>query len=191
MSMRAIMRRRCTYLAVMALLVLLVGGCAGKATKSAPEQATTPQSSTTTVAPTTTGPAPMTAVELAWLKALPKLDAKIEKAIQASSEITPTVLRSLASAFHSCTLELQRLGVPSERLRPVYVLLKRACGEYEKGAKCFAAAADIGIPVSGTPESQAFDKALDCGFKSQPKGAVIMVKALNNGEDIKRKAETS
>jgi hypothetical protein len=191
MPLPTVVRRRSVHLAVIVLLVLLAGGCGGKTAKSAAEQSAAPQASTPTAAPTTTRPPPMTAAELAWLEALPKLDAKIDKAIQGSTLITPAVLRSMASAFRSCTLGLQRLGLPSERLRPVYELVKRGCGEFDKGAKCFATAASLGTPLDGTPQRRALDKAMDCGFKSQPKAVTLLVRGFNKGEEMKSTFGTS
>ena len=76
-------------------------------------------------------------------------------------------------------------GSPSDRLEPVYVLVKKACKEYDKGAACFTTAARIGIPFAGSPEDRRRDKALDCGFAAQGKGTVLLADAENKGAVIR------
>jgi hypothetical protein len=96
-------------------------------------------------------PSALTAKELAWLKAIPTVGRTIEKSIEAISNLTPSAMARLANTFRSCTRELVRGGPPGDRLKPVYVLVKKACKEYDKGAACFATAASVGIPFAGTP----------------------------------------
>jgi hypothetical protein len=81
--MHTTVSRHAAHLTVAVLLILLVGGCTGQDAN----QAATPQPAMTTAAPTTAAPTPttvppLTAKELAWLKALPKLDAKVAKALK-------------------------------------------------------------------------------------------------------------
>jgi hypothetical protein len=178
--MPATTRRFVARLAVAVLLVVLVGGCAGKA-----DESTTAAQATTTVAPTTTTLPPMTAKELAWLKAIPKVSRKIEKSIEAITNLTSSGMARLASSLRSCTRELVGGGSPSDRLQPVYVLVKKACREYDKGAACFATAASVGIPFAGTPAERKQSKAIDCGFAAPGKGAVFLADAENKGAEIK------
>jgi hypothetical protein len=175
--------RSSAHLATAVLLVLLVSGCAGETpTSTAASQATT-----STVAPTTTTVAPMTAKELAWLKAIPKVSKKIENSIGAISNLSTSGMASLANSLRSCSRELARGGSPSDRLQPVYTLVKKACREYDKGAVCFTTAARIGIPFAGTPEERTQSKAIDCGFAAAAEGTIGLVDAANKGEDIKAK----
>jgi hypothetical protein len=168
-------------LAAAVLLVVLVGGCADQTE----EPTTAAQATTTTVAPTTTTAPPMTAKELAWLKAIPKVNRKIEKSIELISNLTTSGLLKLADSLRSCTRELARGGSPSDRLQPVYALVKKACREYDKGAACFRTAASVGIPFAGTPAERKQTKAIDCGFAAQGKGSVILADAENKGAEIK------
>jgi hypothetical protein len=91
----------------------------------------------------------------------------------------------LANSLRSCSRELARGGSPNDRLEPVYVLVKKACKQYDKGATCFTTAARIGIPFAGSPEDRRRDKALDCGFAVQGKGTVLLADAENKGAVIK------
>jgi hypothetical protein len=91
----------------------------------------------------------------------------------------------LAKSFRSCRRELARGGPPSDRLEPVYVLVKKACKQYDKGAACFTTSARIGIPFAGAPEDRRRDKAFDCGFAAQGKGGVLLADAENKGAVIK------
>jgi len=166
------------------LLVVLVAGCAGQTD----EPSTAAAASTTTVAPTTTTLPPLTAEERAWLKAIPTVSRKIEKSIEAISDLTPAAMARLANTFRSCTRELVRGGSPSERLQPVYVLVKKACKEYDKGAACFATAASVGIPFAGTPGERKQSKAIDCGFAAPGKAGLAVADAESKGAEIKAEA---
>jgi hypothetical protein len=73
--------RAAARLAVTVLLVLLVGGCGGQTNGST---AAGPATTSTTMAPTTTTVSPLTAEELAWLKAAPKLQKSLAKDLQQS-----------------------------------------------------------------------------------------------------------
>jgi hypothetical protein len=175
--------RRGACLAVMVVLVLLVGGCAGQDG----EPAATP--TTTTLAPTTTGPGPMTAEELAWLKTMTTVRKKIDKALtEGNVHLTPSKMLSYANTMRSCRRELLAAGSPSDRLQPVYALVKKACAQYDKGARCFTTAAGIGIPLAGSAEDRAFTRALDCGFAAQGKGLMPLFDAELKGEAIEAAA---
>jgi hypothetical protein len=177
-------RHSVVRLAVWILLVVLVGGCGGQTDKPS----TAAAASTTTVAPTTTTLPPLTAKERAWLKAIPTVSSKIEKSIEAISDLTPAAMARLANTFRSCTRELVRGGPPSERLQPVYVLVKKACKEYDKGAACFATAASVGIPFAGTPGERKQSKAIDCGFAAPGKAGLAIADAESKGAEIKAEA---
>jgi hypothetical protein len=182
--MPASTRRSIARLAVLILLVVLAGGCAGQ-----PDEPTAAApATTTTVAPTTTTLPPLTAKELAWLKAIPTVSRKIEKSIEAISDLTPAAMARLATIFRSCTRELVRGGPPSERLQPVYVLVKKGCREYDKGAACFATAASVGIPFAGSPGERKQSKAIDCGFAAPGKAGLAIADAEAKGTEIKAEA---
>jgi hypothetical protein len=182
--MPASTRRSGARRAVLILLVVLAGGCAGQKD----EPSTAAPATTTTVAPTTTTLPPLTTKELAWLKAIPTVSKKIEKSIEAISNLTPSAMARLANTFRSCTRELVRGGPPSDRLEPVYVLVKKACKEYDKGAACFTTAARVGIPFAGTPGERTQSKAIDCGFAAPGKAGVALADAESKGMEIKIEA---
>jgi len=96
------------------------------------------------VAPTTTAPPPLTAKERAWLKAIPRVSGKIEKALGASTiNVTPATMHAYANTLRSCRRELLGAGPSSDRLQPVYALVKKACAQHDKGARCFDTAATL------------------------------------------------
>jgi hypothetical protein len=180
--------RSTARLAVPVLLALLVSGCAGQREEPTPAaQATT----STTVAPITTIP-PMTAEELAWLKAVTRLRTKINKVFTATGEvfITRAKLTEYMNALRSCNRELARIGSPSDRLQPVYVLVKKACRIYDKGAKCFATAISVSAPGGGVTEAnvQTFERSLDCGHEAQGDGSNLLADAEEKGKAIRAKA---
>jgi hypothetical protein len=183
--------RPASRLAVVVLLVLLVAGCAGKkATSTATAE---PATTATTVAATTTTVPPLTAEELAWLKAVTKLRKDAEKAFSASTVyLTRAKMTSYANALRACSRELARIGAPGDRLQPVYVIMKKACAAHDKGAKCFAQAASVSMAdggvVAGTPQEKTQRKALDCAGAAQGDGSNLLIQADSTGEEIKADA---
>jgi hypothetical protein len=176
-------RRSAVRLAATVLLVVLVGGCAGQTDEST--TASQPSTTSTTVAPTTTTVPPMTAKELAWLNAIPKVHKKIDRVLETTSNLTTSSMLKLANTLRTCTRELARGGSPSDRLQPVYALVKQGCKEYDKGAACFTTAARIGIPFAGSPEDRKQTKAIQCGFDARAKGGVPLLDAQDKGAEIK------
>ncbi len=169
-------------LAVTALLALLVGGCVGT---SGTSTAASQPSTTSTVAPTTTTVPPLTAKELAWLKAIPAVIKQVDKAFEVTGDLTISTDLKMADALRSCGRELVRGGAPSDRLLPAYALVNKACKEYDKGAACFTASARMGYTYAGSAEARKQDKLTDCGYAAQGKGAVVLAEAEARGEEIK------
>jgi hypothetical protein len=113
---------------------------------------------------------------------------KIEKSIEAISDLTPAGMARLANTLRRCTRELVRGGPPSDRLQPVYVLVKKACREYDKSAACFDTAASVGIPFAGTPGERKQTKAIDCGFAAPGKAGLAIADAESKGMEIQAEA---
>jgi hypothetical protein len=180
----AIVSRRAARLAVAVVCIGLVAGCADQ-TPSGSTAVSQPSTTSTTVAPTTSTVPPMTAEELAWLKAIPKVRTKIDKSIETTSNLTISAMRKLATSLRSCSRELTRGGAPSDRLQPVYTLVKQGCREYDKGAVCFTTAASIGIPFGGSAEDRKQQKAIQCGFDASGRGGIPLLDAENKGDEIK------
>lgn len=181
-------RRSAARLTVTVLFVLLVGGCGGKTATST--AATQPSTTTaTTVAPTTTAPPPLTAKERAWLKAIPRVSGKIEKALGASTiNVTPATMHAYANTLRSCRRELLGAGPSSDRLQPVYALVKKACAQHDKGARCFDTAATLNPMGPGTPAARAQDQAINCGLDTATKGLSLLADAENEGSKIQAAA---
>jgi hypothetical protein len=170
------------------LLVLLVAGCGGQADEStAAGQSTT----STTVAPTTTTVPPLTAEELAWLKAVTTLHKRMDKALQQNVTLTRAKMTSYATTLRTCSRELTRIGSPTDRLQPVHVLVKKACRTYDKGAKCWATAASVSMAdggvVAGTPEERIQSRAIECGGAAVGNGSNLLGDAEAKGEELKAK----
>ncbi len=181
--------RSAARLVATVLLVLLVGGCAGKtATKTA-----TSKPGTTTAAPTTTTVPPMTAEELAWLKAVTKMHKTIDKAFAQEGNVflTRAKMTSYASTLRGCSRLLARIGSPSDRLQPVYVMVKKACRTFDKGAACWDAAIGVSGPdggVTGTANERTFERSSQCGGEAQGNGSNLLTDAEAKGEEIKTEA---
>ena len=54
--------------------------------------------------------------------------------------ITPEFLRAETKRLSNCGAELAQLGPGTDRLQPVLVLARQACGKYQAAAKCYTAA---------------------------------------------------
>ncbi len=184
--MPASRRRSAARLAATVLLVLLVGGCAGKAATST--AASTPGTTTSTVAPTTSTVSPSRLTEEAWLTAVTKVHKRIDRPFTSSINMTRAKMVELGNTLGACSGELARIGSPSHRLQSVSVLVKKACRTYDQGAKCFATAARVsdagGAVIAGTPEERTQKQAMDCGFAAQGDGGNLLGDAEAKGEAI-------
>ncbi len=141
---------------------------------------------TATPTPTATPSGGLSGAELAWLAGIPSFLGKVARAFESGGDLTPGFLRGVATLFGSCRTGPGRQP-PSERLQPVHQMVLRACAEYDRGARCFRTAADIGVPVAGSAAGRTLNRALDCGFEVQREGSRMLVDAMNRGEGIKER----
>jgi hypothetical protein len=182
-------RRSAARLVAMVLLVALAGGCAGQRDDStAAGQSTT----STTVAPTTTTVPPLDAKELAWLKGVSGVSAKVENSFQAqgSGQITRAIVLESSRQLAAWGRQLRRLGSPSDRLQPAYTLVRKAIQSYDKGANCYARAAGVisaGGAVDSGLEARMFEEAFDCGNAAEGNGTNLLYKADAKGKELKAK----
>jgi hypothetical protein len=188
--MPASTNRSAVRLVVPVLLALLVGGCGGDSASPAAAPATT---TATTAAPTTTTVPPLDAKELAWLKGVSAVRAKVEKSFKAkgSVQVTRAVLVESGNQLAAWSRQLRRLGTPSDRLQPASTLVRRVIRTYDTGAKCYARAAGAvsasGGVVVGTPEERIFNEAFDCGGAAEGNGTNLLYKADAKGKELKAK----
>jgi hypothetical protein len=132
---------------------------------------------------TTTATGPLTDSELAWLNVPTKLRQTTTKVLtQGQSQVTRAMLEQWVSTLRSCSRELARLGAPSARLQPVYVLVKQACQQYDKGAACFAKAAPL---INSTSRVREVQQAMDCGSAAINKGSELLADAEVKGIEIR------
>jgi len=192
--------RRLAGLAVAAVvLALLAAGCEAGPSKPAvvarapptgsPPTATSP-TPTPTPSPTRTGPGPMTAAEVAWLSAVKRMHAKIDAAFAADVVyMTRAKMRSLSAALGECRRVLRRIGPPTARLRPVLGLVNKACGQFDRGAKCFLKAVRVsdaaGAVEAGTSAERVQRQAFSCGFAGHGDGTNTLVNGEAEAERIK------
>jgi hypothetical protein len=172
--MSAISGPRAFGFTVVVVLAVLAGGCTGHT--AAPPAA---GHGTTT---STAAPAPMTAAELAWVKAVTDLHKKIDQPFMAGSiNMTRAKMSELGNKLRACSRELRQIGPPSDRLQPVYVLVQKACRTYDKGARCLAKAASVsdaaGATIAGTPQARTQRRSLSCGLAAQGNGSNLLAQA--------------
>jgi hypothetical protein len=132
--------------------------------------------------------APSSAVDLerAWLEAITKLHLEIDNFSGTGSTVylTPQLMRLFATRLHGCSQELARLGAPGKRLQPVYTLVKQACAQYDRAARCFATAASFGVTVQGSTTDRKQQQSIDCGFAAPNNGSKLLADAEAKGFEI-------
>jgi hypothetical protein len=165
--------RRATRLAAVATVALVVGACGGRPGTSTvtPRPSTVPLAATSTLAPATTTPSgPLTTEERAWLRAITGLAEKLDQVWIDASTVDPTpAMRSYANRLRGCRHELARIRPPSERLQPAYELARGACAQYDKAARCFAAAASTA--PAGSAQERRLERSVDCGVEAAIDGS--------------------
>jgi hypothetical protein len=168
---------------------------ASESETSEPDLETTEPDPETTDAPAEPGPTSVgeqtmteeASAEERWLDEIAAVRTEIDDAFLSSDpELTASVMIELETALRTCSRELAATGPPTARLQPAYILVEQACQAYDKGAECFATAAEIGIPEADTAEDRIFTDALDCGFDAQGSGGEFLVDAEIKGFEISR-----
>jgi hypothetical protein len=178
--------RRAARLAAVATVTLVLGACGGRPGTSTvtPRPSTVPLAATSTLAATTTSAAAATASESltgeerAWIRALTRLtDNLLNLVADAPLDLTTATMRPYADRLHGCRRGLARIGSPSERLQSAYRLARKACAQFDKGARCFADAASIGATLAGSAQERRFDQAITCGFEALDNGSALLIEA--------------
>jgi hypothetical protein len=168
------------YSMISALLLVLPLTACDAATK----ESATPQANATTPAGRAAGP--MTKQELAWIAGITALRKPLEKDLKSTQVVmTETKMRSYEKLLGGCSPGLAQLGSPSQRLQPVYAIAKKACGQADKGARCWAQSAKIGTPIAGSANDRKFTKAMDCGFNAFGDTHNLLAEAEAKAEEIK------
>lgn len=148
--------------------------------------AVTPTSATTKApkAPVATGP--LSPEEVVWLYAVEKLEKEMEGvSTNMPTNMTPAAMAATATKLGGCSRALAGAGSPDTRLQPVYLLVRSGCKEFDKGARCFATAARIGVPMAGTSDDRTVTRSINCAVTSMASGSIRLGEALMKGEEIK------
>jgi hypothetical protein len=159
---------RVTAVVVTVLTVTVLTACsqAEPTTPSVAPSTRTTAPSTTTSSTVTATTQPLTDAESAWLAAVSKIAATLNRGLVGGPEevTTRSSMLAMADTLRGCSRGLARIGPPSQRLQPVYQAVKQACGHYDKAAGCTqTAAAAIGTPITpGSPEERKITQAMDC-----------------------------
>ena len=186
--------RLATLLIPLVAGAVLCGGCTGGTVEStdeaSPAASLTPTSDLTPTS-TTAGQGPLTGQELLWLQAVERLLPKMNKVfVDSPTDMTPAALRSLADQARGCSRELARLGSSSARLQSVEALVRQACREYDKGAKCFDDAARLGTPSSSS-EVRKLEQHVRCGFAAAGTGGRPLTEAQIKANEVRAAATGS
>ncbi len=148
--------------------------------------AVAPSASAQVPAPPTTAPAPPTRTEQ-WLQGLQSLSTDMYSAMGSgtSTTVTPASLRSTAGKLSRCSAELAALGPAPGQLRPVYRQASQACGHFQHGAACYAAAASaFSTSYAANAPGAKFPRLLNCGDAAVNSGSALIATATANGSII-------
>lgn len=161
-----------------AVVALLAAGCGGETARQAsPARTATPSPTSAAPSPSSQDAQPLTASEVLWLHAVERLLPAMNKVFTNSpNDLSPAALTTLASQAGGCRRELTRIGPASARLQPVQALVERACGEYDKGAACFVAAARAAASSSAAGFSEV-ERQVKCGFAASATGGGPLAEA--------------
>jgi hypothetical protein len=102
--------------------------------------------------------------------------------------VTPATMHAFANTLRSCRRELLGAAPSSDRLQPVSALVKKACAQHDKGARCFDTAATLSPMGPGTPAARAQDRAIQCGLDTATKGLSLLADAEEEGSKIQAEA---
>jgi Domain of unknown function (DUF4389) len=182
--------------APIALLALMFGMFMRAASTSPAPSAVAPAAPITTepTPPASTAPIPISTVPPPapgradrWLYGLSSLSTDMENAMgPGEAVVTATSLRSAASHLRRCPAELAALGPPTAQLRQVYRMAARACGAFERGAACYAAAAKGYDAATVSPDPKRFNRLLDCGDAGFNRGSNLITTAAADGSFIQQ-----
>jgi hypothetical protein len=145
-----------------------------------------PAPPSTAPAPPSTAPAPPARTGQ-WVKGLQSLRTNMFDAMGSGAQTTVTAasLRSAARKLSRCSAELAAVGPPPGQLRQVYRQASKACGHFEHGAACYAAAARaFSTSYAANAPGAKFPRLLDCGDAAVNSGATLIAMATANGSFI-------
>lgn len=113
-----------------------------------------------------------------WLAEVERVRQEIDRDFYGlGPELSAPVMREMAQVLRTCSRELESIGAPSSELDEVHALVRKACRQFDKGAKCLRTAARIGIPFGGSDEDRRQSRAIDCGFNSANRGSMLLFEA--------------
>ena len=127
-------------------------------------------------------PEPLSNEEFAWLDKIGALREEVDRAFGAGREgLAQWNAAELARVMPECNSKLASTGPPSARMQPVHGLLVQACGEYDKGAECFATADRLWNQAPDTPKEEELNKAIECGYTAESSGRKLLSDAELEG----------
>jgi hypothetical protein len=155
-------RRKARSVLAAGVLVPLAIALSGCSSRQAEEAASTAPAETTVAVATTTGPAPVTAEETAWVRHLAKVEKQLERTTLLGGVVTRSRMLAQAKGFAACR---KRLEAPSSRFEKPFAMAKGACRKFHKAAvQLRVAAANVdasGAVIAGTAEEQNFNRAFE------------------------------
>jgi hypothetical protein len=122
--------------------------------------------------------------EFRWLNAITAMRVALDHAFDPPrSGLYESDVAKLADTLHRCGRELVQPGPPSERMRPAYDVVIRACQEYDRGADCLAHALTV-WDLPQAPGAGAMHRALECGYGVKSSAGTLLDDAHATGLTI-------
>lgn len=113
-----------------------------------------------------------------WAAAIESLRVDLEREIlDLGNDLTPSVMSNIADVMDTCGTELEEIGRPGDDLDQASSVAERACGQYDRGARCFRRAARIGYPQELNGELRRQGRAIDCGLNAWTRGEDLLSRA--------------
>jgi hypothetical protein len=117
-----------------------------------------------------------------WLDSIDKVRKDIEDIYRlVGEEWELPEMTQLRQTLGRCSGELVLPEPPSVRMEAVHELVKQACQEYDKGAACFATAAENWEQSALPDRNKIVSDALECGFTVRTTGGKLLTDAETEG----------
>lgn len=138
------------------------------------------------------GPPPLTDAERAWLRAVVRYQARLERETGRSMTLTQASMGQLADLYGGCAMMLRNAGGPG-RYAPVARIAGRACRRFTLAEEMLRTAMSVtdagGAVVVGTPEEAIHERAIGGSFEAAGNGGNDLNRALERAASIRRQID--
>ena len=184
--------RRLTTIALAAALAATLAGCGGSGENEERAALTTTAASEPTTTEEEEVTPPVTEAERAWLAAVKRYQARLQRETHRNITITQASMQRRAKLYDGCARMLGKAGDPG-RFQPAATLAGRACKRLGRAAdalgKAMGASDASGAVLSGSPEQKIFERSLDAAFEAAGNADYDLQLAEERATSIERKID--